>query len=189
MNVHYGETHACPECKKMFRRSDNLDKHRKVYHGRKLKLTCDDIRDCSGDEDISDGSGNELSDNCISVDGQTEDPKPDNSQLKKVKCDLCLKSFSSKFNLGVHKVKQKQSCEVCNQHFCSVKSLTFHMKFKHGSKKFKCVDCGKEFNSKYNLKRHNETKYLSTCSQCGSVLCNSYDSKIHFYKCKDNMKK
>ena len=46
-------------------------------------------------------------------------------------------------------------------------------------KKFKCDYCEKEFDRKFNLQRHNESRNLQECSICRLVLCNPYDLKRH----------
>ena len=46
-------------------------------------------------------------------------------------------------------------------------------------KKFKCDSCEKEFDRKFNLQRHYESRNLQECSICRLVLCNPYDLKRH----------
>ena len=46
-------------------------------------------------------------------------------------------------------------------------------------KKFKCDFCEKEFDRKFNLQRHYESRNLQECSICRLVLCNPYDLKRH----------
>ena len=46
-------------------------------------------------------------------------------------------------------------------------------------KKFNCDFCQKDFDRKFNLNRHYESRNPQECSMCDLVLCNPYDLKRH----------
>ena len=105
----------------------------------------------------------------------------DKDGFDRLKCQLCGKIFSTKFNLGVHEGKLKYSCESCDGRFCLKTALTVHMKNEHGKKKFRCDDCGKDFDVKCNMERHIKAKTKNNCLMCNSSFCNSHDLKVHVY--------
>ena len=51
---------------------------------------------------------------------------------KHFKRDICERGFSTKYNLSVHKEKNRSSCESCSEIFCTKLGLFKHKKTVHG---------------------------------------------------------
>ena len=82
-------------------------------------------------------------------------------EIKKFKCDLCLRHFMSKYSAKKHKKlahekhNSKFKCEHCEECFHSQARLKSHLSKIHGiEEKFECNICGNEFNFERNLKSH-----------------------------------
>jgi uncharacterized Zn-finger protein len=76
-------------------------------------------------------------------------------------CNLCSADYKYKTDLNAHiKLKHEEGkkshvCDVCPANFQERKSLNAHKKMKHGNNEnCVCPECGKGFNQKNNLKRH-----------------------------------
>ena len=76
-------------------------------------------------------------------------------------CKLCSADYKYKTDLNAHiKLKHEEGkksnvCDLCPAKFQETKSLNAHKKMKHGNNEnFACPECGKGFNQKNNLKRH-----------------------------------
>jgi len=84
-------------------------------------------------------------------------------------CDLCSRSFSRKSSLMNHKQNgHKLNCQICKIPLKSTKTLRKHMKLH--SRKYKCSQCVRFFNSKSKLDNHKSRhtvvcKY--NCIDCG----------------------
>merc|ERR1719154_480628 len=128
------------------------------------------LHDCAGTskEDGNDNKEDENDD--IEEDGKKLVKK---DSLDRLECQLCGKSFSTKFNLGVHEGKLKHFCESCDAKFCSKSALSVRMKKEHGREKFSCNDCGKEFDVKCNFERHLKVKTKMNCLMCNFSFYNS----------------
>ena len=76
-------------------------------------------------------------------------------------CEACDTRFIRKSDLNAH-IKSKHEnqdmlhCDLCSAEFKYHKSLNRHVKEKHASEqtKFKCPECGKIFNQRRNMERH-----------------------------------
>lgn len=71
----------------------------------------------------------------------------------------CNKSFPVRWALKTHsKIHKKKhfSCNFCDSEFHQKVQLETHIKFKHLGISFDCVNCNKQFESKYALKYHME---------------------------------
>ena len=83
---------------------------------------------------------------------------------KIVACDVCKKSFKTKYSLIVHKRthagEKPYECIICEKSFKQKCSLTRHMLVHSGKKDFQCHVCGKYFTQKSNLKRHTNVIFV-----------------------------
>ena len=84
------------------------------------------------------------------------------------KCDICNLTYGYKKSLNEHKrLKHNKErgkddtfeCNECSSRFVNEKSLANHKNLKHSDRKmeFTCTDCGKVFNQKNNLTRHQKS--------------------------------
>ena len=80
---------------------------------------------------------------------------------KTFECETCEAKFQRKGDLTahfkiMHMVQDMVDCDLCPAKFKYSKSLKRHKMEKHGSEenKPKCPDCGKMFNQKRNMERH-----------------------------------
>ena len=78
------------------------------------------------------------------------------------KCSKCVKTFFHMRNLKAHEKEQHSSeamghrCKYCNVEFVSKRNLKQHLKIHEEQKKeFKCSVCGKVFQARRTLTRHN----------------------------------
>ena len=88
-------------------------------------------------------------------------------EFEEHKCSVCDARFKYKKDLNSHvKLKhdkeskaKKFQCDQCTSIFPEKKSLNAHKKMKHADKaiEFSCPICGKTFNQKNNMKRHQQT--------------------------------
>ena len=65
--------------------------------------------------------------------------------VKSTKCDICLKEFTNKGNVVLHRVsvhlEHKFKCDLCDYTGTAQGSLTIHQQSKHDGLKFKCLIC------------------------------------------------
>ena len=201
-NVHYKQKYQCDICKKWFGRFDNLKTHKRKQHKIEpvessddedssvegsfgVKITSDET-DSNIEKDETDSNAFEVANDvedalCDGNSGEDNECSVKEFEFKEFQCDLCGKTLSTKYNLEVHKSKQKYSCQECEQSFCSKTCLKGHIQFKHGKTTFKCQFCEREFTAKASLKRHKDSRTASSCDQCLKVLCNPQDLRNHVY--------
>ena len=81
------------------------------------------------------------------------------------KCDTCGKAFTRADSLKTHLLVHSRApsagsghfqCEVCQKRFRSNSSLIQHRKIHLSVRPFNCIDCGKKFFQKGNLKLHSK---------------------------------
>ena len=92
---------------------------------------------------------------------------------KMFSCQLCHRSYSTKYNLNkhmkVHDDSKAFKCDVCLKKFDQKLKLTQHYRTHTGEKPFACQICGRKFSQKSSLVQHqgihSETKSFK-CSVC-----------------------
>ena len=75
-------------------------------------------------------------------------------ETKILTCDVCNKSFKTKYFLNVHKRIQSgenpYKCDACNKSFNQKSHLTQHTLVHSGIKQFQCDVCNKSFYQTFN---------------------------------------
>ena len=140
------------QCDKLFKQPQTLKNHIKLVH-EKQRVLC---VDCGAS--VSNLFLHRMK--CF----------PDGKSAEKVACNLCQKTFCSKQFYEYHERTVHISVRACNLCGQKVKDLERHEQNIHGEqeKSNKCPepDCGKEFKTKLQLKRHNDAVHLQLREQC-----------------------
>merc|ERR1712096_47876 len=71
----------------------------------------------------------------------------------------------------------KNSCEDCDDTFCTGKLLKEHYNLIHVG--LSCEDCGEKFSIKRSLEQHLKGRNYVNCSECDARLCNSRSLSRH----------
>ncbi|XP_015519432.2 zinc finger protein 208 isoform X1 [Neodiprion lecontei] len=77
-------------------------------------------------------------------------------------CEDCHEKFKHQMSLKVHRERKHEGkmrpvyhCDVCNVTYKNARVLSNHIKNKHeGGKRYKCAQCGKEYNQSTSLHNH-----------------------------------
>lgn len=77
-------------------------------------------------------------------------------------CEDCHEKFKHQMSLKVHRERAHEGktrpvyhCDVCNVTYKNARVLSNHVKNKHeGGKRYKCAQCGKEYNQSTSLHNH-----------------------------------
>lgn len=187
-SIHYGKKHFCRYCAMQFSRDDTLWEHVKLIHWKKEmpKFQCEVCKDtfqkkANLNQHVKTSSVCELCFTVFCTEKQLQLHKK-SSHLASHSCDACKKCFKEKSSLkrhleGRHKVdgSWKNFCGICNIGFCSLQDLLRHNR----SHPKKCDHCGKTFSSNRNLSVHLAKREDILCTECGIMLCNEYDLRVH----------
>ena len=101
---------------------------------------------------------------------------------KELICDKCDFKTKTEQSLKIHKMYHEDPtffCDACEYKTCNAGNFSTHKKVKHGTEKHECDQCGKLFNYKRHLERH-QAKHAGLKMPC------SFCEK-HFYR-KDKIK-
>nr|XP_022904270.1 zinc finger protein 665-like [Onthophagus taurus] len=110
------------------------------------------------------------------------------SGQKPFTCLICNKTFSTKWNLKLHKwthasrMSKPFKCEFCKGAFIRQSDYTAHMNSHKSVKPYTCNYCGAQFIRKYNCQRHvreHEKDKTHSCNICGKTFHRSYYLKDH----------
>ncbi|XP_020290210.1 uncharacterized protein LOC109857858 isoform X2 [Pseudomyrmex gracilis] len=103
-------------------------------------------------------------------------------------CQVCSKSFSTKWNLQLHKWTHAArstkpfKCNQCSAAFYRHSDYTAHMNSHRNVRPYTCNYCGAQFIRKYNCLRHvkeHEENKAYTCDVCNKTFHRSYYLKEH----------
>ena len=104
------------------------------------------------------------------------------------KCSLCDAQFTRTSDQLRHfkAVHTEESfvCDICERRFNRKDALMAHIDSVHDNcgGEFSCEDCGTEFSSYPNFKRHKMSRKEAKCNICEDVFCNSKVLKVHIKK-------
>ncbi|KAM3844332.1 uncharacterized protein M6D78_002306 [Vipera latastei] len=180
--IHTGEKlYQCMECGKMFRWSSGLTYHKRIHSGEKPYKCLECGKSFSGLSSFT-------------------SHKRMHSGEKPYKCTECEKSYSSFSSFTSHKRmhsgEKPYKCAECGKCFSGLSSFTFHKRIHSGEKPYKCMECGKSFTMSSHLishKRIHSGEKPYECTECGkSFTLSSHltsHKRIHSgekpYKCID----
>ena len=89
---------------------------------------------------------------------ETNNNDYENRDKKQFQCDKCLKIFSKKGHLNIHKRthtgEKPYECEFCEKRFNDPSSLKKHRRIHTGEKPYVCEICEKSFTTSSNLSKH-----------------------------------
>ena len=106
-------------------------------------------------------------------------------QRKILKCNNCEKCFTQHSLLVTHQVADHQGirtlCPICDK---PVRKIRTHFQMVHSSSKnFPCFNCGKKFQRKFEMYRHNSRVHLGIrdhpCDMCGKRFGDKKDMVRH----------
>ncbi|XP_006008265.1 PR domain zinc finger protein 4 [Latimeria chalumnae] len=106
--------------------------------------------------------------------------------LRKWKCSMCPRAFTSSTKLNVHFLghmgMKPHKCEFCSKAFSDPSNLRTHLKIHTGQKNYRCTVCDKSFTQKAHLVSHmvihTGEKNLK-CDYCDRMFMRRQDLKQH----------
>lgn len=102
-------------------------------------------------------------------------------------CSICLREYSTRKSLDVHlkthqpeNLKKRFSCPLCSKTFSVQANSKRHLLSHTLEKPNKCEICGKSFQFKYKLTRHNIQAHINAKVRPGSYPCGVKECNASF---------
>lgn len=181
--VHGQKIYDCEYCEKAFARKDHLFNHKKSIHtGLKYCIQCKQT--FTGREGLADH---------IRLHHPMTVQRQQNQQhtqpTSSFACDICEKSFCSKYKLKQHTKAGHvvQQCSICKDTFIDHERLMNHMRSKHRDIKnadgiivYKCIYCSGTFTLESSLDQHIQAFHAEQrCLICGANFIGAQNIARH----------
>lgn len=176
--IHDSKPKACTYCSEKFLHMSSLTRHVRRAHNENF-MSNDDSSKKNVECPICKG---------VYLKTSLEMHIRSHSGEKPYKCSICNKSFTTKWNLKLHKwthaarTMKPFKCEQCNGAFIRETDYTAHMNSHKSVKPYTCNYCGAQFIRKYNCQRHvreHEKDKTYVCEVCNKEFHRSYYLKDH----------
>ena len=171
--IHTERKYACDECTWVFKKSNDLKRHKESHLPPELCTICG-------------GSFKRLKKHI--AEAHTKD---------RLKCHVCDKEYISEYGLNYHIKTQhgenggKEMCPYCAKEFSFLK---FHIQYAHEGlkdiKKIKCRECDKTFRNESAEVRHYKAVHLNEkveCDICGGMFKNILNHKFQVHTGKHRL--
>ncbi|KAM4557383.1 uncharacterized protein V3H82_017136 [Fundulus diaphanus] len=116
----------------------------------------------------------------------SETLSPTDTKKMSFKCDICGRSYKTKYNLKVHLQthtgERPFSCETCGKGFSRRDKLNVHLRTHTGERPFSCETCGKTFFQIYHLNNHKKNhtdERPFPCQICGKGFSTIHRLNVH----------
>ena len=169
----HDKPHQCSLCEKSYGDITKLRRHIEIIHEGLKKLLCDQC-------DYKCGYKRSLVDHVKRHHSNIQEPENKSEEKQKAySCDICSKSYTTKFMLkkhkwGVHEDRKTHKCESCPNSYTTASGLDYHVKVAHhGGKENYCAICDKEFDNKKSFKDHKKNEHPKKplmCEECGKTF-------------------
>lgn len=131
----------CKKCDQFFINKEDLIKHKLQEHG--IKCDCCEAR-------------------FVGINSQLSHLRKEHPEYKACTCELCGKSFTSKYGLAIHKESHQLDrpflCDTCGKNFKTKRKLKVHKCVSNLNEALPtdntCILCGKVYTLRSSLKRH-----------------------------------
>ena len=187
--------HKCNLCHKSYGDITKLSRHIEIIHERIKKLICDQCNyKCGYKRSLVNHIKNKHQSNNIE-DPENKSNKMNKNEQKAYSCDICSKSYTTKFMLkkhkwGVHEDRKAHKCEICSNAYTTTSGLDYHVKVAHhGGRDNYCAICEKEFDDKKSFKDHKKNEHPKKpliCEACGKTFSFKSQLGIHISVIHEN---
>ena len=164
--LHFVEKVKCDMCEYATRVKESMLKHQKKVHEKEEVYMC--------------SSCSYKTPNRTSLSRHEQS----HSLEKPYLCDQCDFKTKTANSLKVHSLYHQDPkflCDLCDYKSCSSANLHTHKVVKHGTVKHECHQCGKRFNYKRHLLRHqaNHEGVIMQCNECDMQFYRNDKLKEH----------
>ncbi|KAF4522991.1 hypothetical protein B566_EDAN009583 [Ephemera danica] len=190
-----GEKFVCAECKKVFKEFSRYARHCYGVHKMKKCKNCYKFFDTK--EQLVEHKVEEHGIPCdccgakfVNINAQLSHLRRVHPEYKSCTCEVCGKSFNSKYGLAVHYECHQEDrpflCDTCGKSFKSKRKLKIHKCISSLNEALRadnvCPECGKVYTLRSSLKRHlmrhrGERRYQ--CEICSKSFFGSAYLKNH----------